>query len=153
MAHGRLTSASMRIAEILDAKPTGEVITIGPEAGVRELLALLAEHNVGAVIVSSDGATMDGIVSERDVVRHLHRDGTVVNNTVGAIMTSVVATCEPGTAVDELMQVMTERRIRHVPVVSDGALVGIVSIGDVVKHRIGQLEFERDQLDNYVNQT
>ncbi|MCW2766583.1 MAG: domain containing protein [Nocardioides sp.] len=143
----------MRISDILDAKPSHEVITITPDAGVSELIALLSEHNVGALIVSADGSGVDGIVSERDVVRHLHSDGTVINNTVSAIMTAVVETCDMDTSLDELMKTMTERRIRHVPVVHDGKLAGIISIGDVVKHKIGQLEFERDQLDNYVHQT
>ena len=143
----------MRIGDVLNAKPSHEVVTIGPDAGVRELVAKLAEHNVGALIVSTDGTTLEGIVSERDVVRHLHTDGTVVNNTVAAIMTAVVETCDPDANLDELMKIMTERRIRHVPVVQDGQLVGIISIGDVVKHRIDQLEFERDQLDSYVHQT
>ncbi len=147
----------MKIVEVLNAKPQSEtergVITITPDAGVRELIALLAEHNVGALIVSSDGETVEGIVSERDVVRHLHHDGTVVNNTVGAIMTEVVETTAPDSTLDDLMEVMTRRRIRHVPVVKDGVLVGIVSIGDVVKHKMSQLEFERDQLDSYLHQT
>ena len=143
----------MRIGDVLKAKPSHEVVTISPDAGVRELVAKLAEHNVGALIVSTDGTTLEGIVSERDVVRHLHTDGTVVNNTVAAIMTAVVETCDPDANLDELMKTMTERRIRHVPVVHDGQVVGIISIGDVVKHRIDQLEFERDQLDSYVHQT
>jgi CBS domain-containing protein len=143
----------MKIVEVLNAKPEDGVITITPDAGVRELIAKLAEHNVGALIVSTDGETVAGIVSERDVVRHLHHDGTVINNTVGAIMTEVVETTEPGSTLDDLMEVMTRRRIRHVPVVEDGKLVGIVSIGDVVKHKMSQLEFERDQLDSYVHQT
>jgi CBS domain-containing protein len=144
----------MRIGDVLRAKSSHEVLTISPDAGVRELLASLAEHNIGALIVSRDGGTtVAGIVSERDVVRHLHHDGTVINNTVGAIMTEVVETCDEDTVVDELMKIMTERRIRHVPVVHDGNLVGIISIGDVVKHRIDQLEFERDQLDSYVHRT
>jgi CBS domain-containing protein len=143
----------MNIGDVLKAKPSTTVVTIGPDAGVRELIALLAEHNVGALIVSGDGTSVDGIVSERDVVRHLHHDGTVVHNTVGAIMTAVVETCAPDTDLDALMKTMTDRRIRHVPVLDDGALVGIISIGDVVKHRIDQLEFERDQLDSYVHQT
>ncbi len=143
----------MRIREVLGSKASQDVVTITPEAGVRDLIALLAAHNVGALIVSADGSTVEGIVSERDVVRHLHHDGTVINNTVGAIMTTEVETCDTDTLLDDLMKVMTERRIRHVPVVDDGRLVGIVSIGDVVKHRIDQLQFERDQLDNYVHQS
>jgi CBS domain-containing protein len=147
----------MKIVEVLNAKSQSDVergvVTITPDAGVRELIAKLAEHNVGALIVSSDGETVEGIVSERDVVRHLHHDGTVVNNTVGAIMTEVVETTTPDSTLDDLMEVMTRRRIRHVPVVKDGVLVGIVSIGDVVKHKMSQLEFERDQLDSYVHQT
>ena len=87
------------------------------------------------------------------MVRHLHSDGTVVDNVVSAIMTEVVETGEPDDALDDLMEIMTRRRIRHVPVVRDGKLVGIVSIGDVVKHKMSQLEFERDQLDSYVHQT
>lgn len=130
------------------------VVSIRPDAGVRELLALLAERNVGAVVVSADGQSLDGIVSERDVVRRLHSDGTVVDNTVGAIMTGTVETCSPEDSLDEVMQVMTRRRFRHLPVCSDdGTLVGVVSIGDVVKHKIEALEFERDQLDSYVHQT
>lgn len=143
----------MRIRDVLGAKPSSEVITIAPDAGVRELLALLAEHNIGAVIVSGDGSALDGIVSERDVVRRLHSDGTVINNDVRSIMTDVVETCAPDDDLDGVMQTMTERRFRHIPVVSDGDLVGIISIGDVVKHKIGQLQFERDQLDSYVHQT
>lgn len=143
----------MRIGDVLKAKPSHDVVTISPDAGVRELVARLAEHNVGALIVSADGATVDGIVSERDVVRHLHHDGTVVNNTVAAIMTAVVETCDEDTHLDDIMKVMTERRVRHVPVVHDGRLVGIISIGDVVKHRIDQLQFERDQLDSYVHRS
>jgi CBS domain-containing protein len=145
----------MRIADVLQAKSIQEVITIGPEAGVRELIATLAEHNIGALIVSNDGSSLDGIVSERDVVRHLHNDGTVINNTVGAIMTSIagVTTCSPDDELDEVMHVMTEGRFRHIPVCRDDELVGIVSIGDLVKHKIDQLQFERDQLDSYVHQT
>jgi CBS domain-containing protein len=141
----------MRIGDVLGAKPSQEVVTIAPAAGVRDLVAALAEHNVGALIVSTDGSTVEGIVSERDVVRHLHHDGTVINNTVRAIMTTDVETCEKDVLLDDLMKVMTDRRIRHVPVVDGDALIGIVSIGDVVKHRIDQLQFERDQLDSYVH--
>ena len=129
------------------------MITISPDATVRDLLALLAEHNIGAVIVSGDGTAVDGIVSERDVVRKLNGNDAILDATVREIMTAVVQTCAPGDDVDELMVEMTEHRIRHVPVIDDGDLVGVVSIGDVVKSRINQLEFERDQLDSYVHQT
>jgi len=143
----------MRINDVLKAKSNHEVITIGPDASVRELVALLAEHNVGALIVSADGDSVDGIVSERDVVRLLHDRADVLDVSISEIMTSPVRTCEGDAALTALMQLMTEHRIRHVPVVTDGKLTGIISIGDVVKNRIGELEFERDQLDNYVHQT
>lgn len=143
----------MRISDVLRGKAIDGVITIAPEASVRELVALLAEHNVGALIVSNDGSTVAGIVSERDVVRHLHRDVVVLEGPVSAIMTAEVKSCDQRVTLDELMQVMTDHRIRHVPVVEDDALIGIVSIGDVVKNRMAELEFERDQLEGYVHQS
>jgi CBS domain-containing protein len=143
----------MRINDVLRGKPRQDVVTINPDATVRDLVGMLAEHNVGALIVSVDGTAVDGIVSERDVVRHLLDSDDVLGATVASIMTSSVQTCEGTTLVDELMQVMTEHRVRHVPVLTDGRLTGIISIGDVVKSRIGELEFERDQLDNYLHQT
>ena len=143
----------MRISDVLTSKPSQQVVTIRPDATVRDLLGLLAEHNVGAVVVSGDGVAVDGIVSERDIVRRLHDDESVLDGAVSAIMTSDVETCEPSTTVDDLRVVMTERRIRHVPVVTDGSLTGIISIGDVVKSSLDQLQFERDQLDSYVHQT
>jgi CBS domain-containing protein len=143
----------MRISDVLSSKPGGQVVTIAPDATVRDLLSLLAEHNIGAVVVSEDGQTVDGIVSERDVVRRLHDDEGVLDGAVSAIMTRQVATTDPHTPVDDLRVLMTERRIRHVPVVDDGRLTGIISIGDVVKSSLDQLQFERDQLDSYVHQT
>jgi CBS domain-containing protein len=143
----------MRIHDILSAKSSQEVVTIGPDASVRDLVALLAEHNIGALIVSSDGTSVDGIVSERDVVRRLGSDPAVLDLVVGEIMTADVQTCTGDDHLTDLMKVMTDLRIRHIPVVADGRLTGIISIGDVVKHRIGELEFERDQLDHYVHQT
>lgn len=143
----------MKITDVMRGKPSQDVVTIRPDATVRDLLTLLAEHNIGAVIVSGEGAGVDGIVSERDVVRKLHDDESVLDAPVQQIMTAVVQTCEPGHDVDALMAQMTEHRIRHVPVLDEGRLIGVVSIGDVVKSRITQLEFERDQLDHYVHQT
>jgi CBS domain-containing protein len=144
----------MRISEVLAGKSIPGVITIKPEATVRDLLALLAEHNVGAVIVSPDGTEVGGMVSERDVVRRLNDgDDAILDGPVTNIMTSVVHTCEPHHQIEELMQVMTEHRVRHVPIMADGKLSGMISIGDVVKARIAHLEFERDQLGNYLYQT
>ena len=143
----------MRIQDVIQGKASQQVVTIGPDATVRELIALLAEHNVGALVVSDDGERVAGIVSERDVVRRLHADATVLDTPVSSIMTVDVRTCAREDSLTDLMQTMTEHRIRHVPVVADGRLTGIISIGDVVKNRIGELEFERDQLDHYVHQT
>lgn len=141
----------MRISQVLAAKPSHDVITVRPDATVRDLLGLLAEHNVGALIVSSDGTSVEGIVSERDVVRRLHDDESVLGFPVSDIMTAEVQSCSGSDAVNDLMQVMTELRIRHVPVVKDGALTGIISIGDVVKSRMSELEFQRDQMDSYIH--
>jgi len=139
----------MRINEILQGK-AAEVVTITPRSTVRELVELLAEHNIGALVVSEDGNTVDGIVSERDVVRSLHGDESPLDAPVSDIMTAEVLSCQPHDSVNELMRLMTDHRIRHVPVIVDGSLTGIVSIGDVVKSRMGELEFERDQLNRYV---
>ncbi len=143
----------MRIRDVVAAKNEQKVITVSPSATVRDLLGLLAEHNVGALVVSGDGGTVDGIVSERDVVRRLHQNTELLQATVESIMTTDVRTCTPEDRLDDLMSLMTERRIRHVPVCEDDRLVGIVSIGDVVKHKIDALQFERDQLDSYVHQS
>lgn len=140
----------MRISEILRSKGE-DVATIEPEAKVRRLLALLAEHNIGAVVVSTDGKAIEGIASERDVVRRLNERGAgLLDAAVSEIMTATVRTCEPGDKVEDLRATMTEHRIRHVPVVRDGELVGIVSIGDVVKNRIDELESDRAALTHYI---
>jgi len=140
----------MRITDVLRGKGS-DVVTIAPDEPVRALLDALAEHRVGALVVSEDGATVVGIVSERDVVRTLQSRGAgVLDDPVRSIMTSEVHTCAPDTMVHDLMVLMTERRIRHVPVIVDGRMTGIVSIGDVVKHRIGELQVERDHLTAYI---
>lgn len=141
----------MRIADVLRGKG-GAVITIGSDATVAELLAGLAEHNIGAMVVAGpDG--LRGIVSERDVVRQLHRHGaSVLTAPVADIMTAVVSTCTKEDTVDSLTLLMTENRVRHVPVLEGGQLVGIVSIGDVVKTRMQELESEHEQLQSYITQ-
>jgi CBS domain-containing protein len=140
----------MRIKEVLAGKAGQDVVTVKPDASVRDLVGMLAEYNIGALVVSSNGTSVDGIVSERDVVRRLNDNDDVLEAQVSSIMSSEVATCSVTDTVNELMALMTERRFRHVPVVKDDKLVGIVSIGDVVKSRMSELEFERDQLDSYV---
>jgi CBS domain-containing protein len=141
----------MRIADVLRAKG-GAVVTINPEASVAELLAGLAEHNIGAMVVAGpDG--LKGIVSERDVVRQLHAHGaSLLSQPVEKIMTSMISTCSKSDTVDSLTLLMTEHRVRHVPVLEDGKLIGIVSIGDVVKTRMEELESEHEQLQSYITQ-
>ena len=142
----------MRVSDVLSSKGSTEVFTIEPGASVRELLDVLAERNIGALVVSEDGATMLGIVSERDVVRKLRDVENARDATVETIMTVDVQRCRPDDEFAALMATMTEHRVRHVPVVDgDDRVVGVLSIGDAVKHRMDQLEFERDQLSSYVS--
>lgn len=141
----------MRIADVLRGKG-GAVVTINPDATVAELLAGLAEHNIGAMVVAA-ADDVKGIVSERDVVRQLHNHGaSVLSRSVENIMTAVVSTCTKEDTVDSLTLLMTENRVRHVPVLEDGKLIGIVSIGDVVKTRMQELESEHEQLQSYITQ-
>jgi CBS domain-containing protein len=140
----------MRISDVLRVK--GErVVTVTPDTEVARLIAVLAEHRIGAVVVSRDGSTVDGIVSERDIVRALAaRGAAVLTEPVSAIHTAEVHTVAPEAELADVERVMTERRFRHVPVLVDGALRGIVSIGDVVKKRIDELEDERSTLAGYI---
>jgi CBS domain-containing protein len=141
----------MRIADVLRGKG-GAVVTINPDATVAELLAGLATHNIGAMVVAGPEG-VKGIVSERDVVRQLHTHGaSVLSRPVEDIMTSVISTCSKEDTVDSLTLLMTENRVRHVPVLEDGKLIGIVSIGDVVKTRMQELESEHEQLQSYITQ-
>lgn len=141
----------MKISDILRSKGAG-VVTIKPDEAVSDLLALLAEHRIGACVVSTDGTAVDGIVSERDIVRSLYSEGTgVLLGPVSRIMTSQVTTGTPDVEVASLAATMTNERIRHVPVVDEsGLLTAIVSIGDVVKSRLNELQSERDQLRDYI---
>ncbi len=142
----------MRIADVLSGKGAA-VATIAPETTVSQLLASLAALNIGAmVVVGPDG--LAGIVSERDVVRELHkRGGGLLGQPVSEIMTTVLATCTPRDTVDHLVVLMTQNRVRHVPVLDDGRLAGIVSIGDVVKTRMEELETEQQHLQDYITQS
>ncbi|WP_199255557.1 CBS domain-containing protein [Mycolicibacterium mengxianglii] len=141
----------MRIADVLRAKGD-TVATIAAQTSVSGLLQELALHNIGAmVVVSSEGVV--GIVSERDVVRQLNERGAqLLGRPVAEIMTTMVATCTPTDSVDSLSALMTRNRVRHVPVLDNGRLAGIVSIGDVVKTRMEELQAEHEQLQAYISQ-
>jgi CBS domain-containing protein len=141
----------MYVESILAAKGA-DVATITPDATVREAVALLNERRVGALVVSDDGRRIDGILSERDIVRGVGaRSADALDLTVADLMTSEVTTCGQKDTMEQLMWLMTERRVRHLPVVDDtGGLAGIVSIGDVVKYRLGQLESENQALYEYI---
>lgn len=141
---------ALHISVILERKGT-DVFTIRPDAMLLAAAEAMSKHNVGALVVSADGRTVDGIVSERDLVRDLARLGTgAVKRTVSDVMSTDVTTCTPDATVDELMAAMSERRIRHVPILRDDVLAGIVSIGDVVKMRLDELEVEKQSLEQYV---
>ena len=141
----------MQVAAIL-ARKGADVFTIEPDATVAVAVAVLGERHVGALIVSSDGTTVAGIVSERDVVRRLAELGpAVLDQPVSAVMTAEVVTCTPAATTEELMGVVTERRIRHVPVLEDDRLTGLVSIGDVVAARVRELEEEAQLLHDYIS--
>jgi len=145
------TFTCMKIEDVIRKKGT-DVVTIQPTATVRQLVDLLAQYNIGAVVVSLDGRTIDGIVSERDVVRHLASDGaSVLDQTVSAIMTAEVRTCSAEDSLEETAHTMTYARIRHLPVAEEGRLTALVSIGDVVKYRIDQLLDERNHLLGYLH--
>ena len=140
----------MQISHVLRTKGRA-VATIDGSDSVRSALALLAEKGIGALVVSADGRRVDGIVSERDVARGLHERGAgLLADPVSSVMTTQVHVCPPDASVDSLARTMTDHRVRHVPVVDDGVLVGIVSIGDVVKARLDELEEERKHMVDYI---
>jgi CBS domain-containing protein len=142
----------MRVADLLRSKGS-EVATVPPRVSVTGLLEDLARYNVGALVVVDEHGALIGIVSERDVVRQLNERGAeLLTVPVQEIMTTQLVTCEPGESVDRLAEIMTQKRVRHMPVVEGGRLVGLVSIGDVVKSRIQQLESDREQLESYIAQ-
>jgi CBS domain-containing protein len=148
--NGREGEAGMLISDVIRSK--GDfVVTVAPDETVKTLVAMLNEHGIGAIVVSDDGSTIGGIVSERDVVRRLHRDGAaVLEQKVSDIMTAEVRTCAPEDNLEDTARTMTDLRVRHLPVVAGGRLRAIISIGDVVKHRIDELQVERQQLVDYI---
>ena len=140
----------MRIADILAHKGSS-VATIGRQVSVSDAVAELARRGIGALVVSPDGVHIDGIVSERDIVRRLDRLGaSLLGTTVASIMSTPVFTCSPDDTPEDVMATMTNRRVRHMPVMDDGRLCGLVSIGDVVKSRIEALEADHKVLVEYI---
>ena len=141
----------MNVQAILSRKGTA-VATVQPVATLDQATASLRDHGIGALVVSANGRTIDGILSERDVVRALAaHGGSTLGRDVASAMSANVVVCQPDDTVDQLMAMMTDRRIRHLPVLdTSGELAGIISIGDVVKARLGELELENNQLHDYI---
>ena len=140
----------MTVKAIFSAKG-GNVITIEPTASVKEAVKILAERRIGALVVTGPEQRVVGIVSERDVVAILATRGVhALDVPLTAVMTQKVTTCTPADAINSIMEVMTAGKFRHVPVVEQGKLAGIISIGDVVKHRLQQLEIEQNALRDYI---
>ena len=143
----------MKVDKLLAMKGR-DVVTVLPSETVASTAKVLGQNRFGVVVVSTDGSTISGIVSERDIVRELGVVGAdLLGQPVSSIMTRTVQTCSGSDTVERLMGVMTEHRIRHLPVTEDGKLVGLISIGDVVKVRVRQLEHEADQLERYISNT
>lgn len=141
----------MPVSTILRAKPSEGVITVAPGTSVGEAAQVLSQRRIGAVIVSEDGKHMVGILSERDIVRELGRRGAAcLSDTVETLMTRDVVACTPGDRTDDVLQKMTDGRFRHMPVMQGDAMVGLISIGDVVKARLSELSTEVDALEGMI---
>lgn len=140
----------MLVSDLLEVKGFA-VATISGESTVGAAVADMVRHRVGALVVSADTRTIDGIISERDIVQHLSElRSELLDEPVASIMSVSVHVCSPVDDVERIMNLMTEQRIRHVPVVQGAFLCGIISIGDVVKSRIGELERDRNELMEYI---
>jgi CBS domain-containing protein len=141
----------MTAAKIISGKKSG-TIKIKADATISDAVGLLAQHNIGALIVSNDGKAVAGILSERDIIRGLQESGaSFLGASVKNIMTSAVQTCAPSDTIRSILARMTERRVRHLPVLEDNRLLGIVSIGDVVKFRLDELVSEAEALKEYIS--
>lgn len=136
---------------LLLQKKSGSLITISPDAPLTKAVSSLAEHRIGAIVAVSGDGRLEGILSERDVVRILAEKGTeILSSPVSSVMTRAVVTCGPEESIAVIMERMTRGRFRHVPVVENGRLGGIISIGDVVKHRVEEMERESAELRDYI---
>ncbi|OIQ29508.1 MAG: histidine kinase [Alphaproteobacteria bacterium MedPE-SWcel] len=141
----------MLVKSILKSKGVTDVVTIGPDATIEAAAKLLSDHGIGTVVVSSDNKTPLGILSERDIVRQLAKTGSVcLNHTVDAYMTRNLVTCVQDSNAEDALTKMTEGRFRHMPVVEDGVLVGIISLGDVVKAQLTEVAMEKTALEGMI---
>lgn len=141
----------MRITDVLKGKSIEGIITVRPGLSIREVAQVLADNRIGAAVVSEDGEHVVGIVNERDIVKAVANGAAALDEPLRQIMETDTLTCHGSDRLEELATLMTERRVRHVPVVAEGVLVGLVSIGDIVKSRIEELNHEKSHLENYLN--
>ena len=141
----------MSVAQILQVKGS-DVITARPEVAILDIAKILAEKKIGAVLVTAEDDALAGIISERDVVRALAEHGTKLGKVkVSDFMTRELITCSPDATLDQIMSLMTQGRVRHLPVLQNGKLCGLISIGDVVKRRIAEVEFEAEEMKRYIS--
>jgi CBS domain-containing protein len=141
----------MLVSQMLKSKPEVGVISVTPSSSVADAAKLLSEHRIGTVVVSSDGASLDGILSERDIVRELGKRGAAcLSDPVSALMTAKLTTCTPANSALEVLEMMTAGRFRHLPVMDEGRMVGLISIGDAVKGRLSQLAMEKESLESMI---
>tara|TARA_R110002049_G_scaffold10127_2_gene50251 strand:- start:41161 stop:41595 length:435 start_codon:yes stop_codon:yes gene_type:complete len=141
----------MLVSQILKTKPDGKVVTSAPGMLVSEAAKMLSDKRIGTLVISADGKTPDGIVSERDIVRELGKQGAgCLTKTVESIMTSKLVTCARDDRSDAILQTMTNGRFRHMPVLEDGELVGLISLGDVVKAQLMELSMEKQALEGMI---
>ena len=141
----------MLVQQILSAKASSAVLTVTAASKVSDAVKIMSDNKIGTVVVSNDGKGLDGILSERDVVRELGAQGpAVLDSPVSAIMTAKLVTCSETDTAVQILQVMTDRRFRHMPVMKDGKMIGLISIGDVVKGRLSELAMEKDALEGMI---
>ena len=141
----------MLVQQILGSKASGGVLSVKPTDSVSDAIKLLSEKRIGSVVVSANGESLDGILSERDVVRELGRRGAaVLAEPVSALMTAKIVTCNESDTADQILQMMTDGRFRHLPVMREGKMIGLISIGDVVKARLSELSMEKNALEGMI---
>ncbi len=141
----------MLVSQILKTKQMHDIITVPPTMTVSEAARILSSKGIGTVVVSKSGNTADGILSERDIVREIGARGAgCLTNTVQTLMTSKLVTCNGNDSGDEVLRKMTDGRFRHMPVIENGELVGLISLGDVVKARLLELAMEKDALEGMI---